>query len=148
MVSSPWHGYKITSPATKIIKRASDQFSLWLSELRRMGLEFEEGDAVTFWNLLSAIYALTEEEQVKLRATDAYTFSGGSATTGKRKLAALIRAKLVLTTENPAKRTEKFVTVSKDVKAAVIKTLDSLADNYKADTTAYLKYRRLNGAPS
>jgi hypothetical protein len=30
------------------------------------------------WNLLSAIYSLTEEEGQALRATEAYAFAGGS----------------------------------------------------------------------
>ena len=106
--SSPCDGQKITSPATQLIKSVSHPFSLWSAELKKTGLAFDESDAVAFWNVLSAIYALTEEEHVKLRATDAYAFAGGSATTGKRKLAALIQAKLVLTTRNTAKRNEKF----------------------------------------
>ena len=88
-------------------------------QLRQIGLDFDEIDAIPFWNLLSAIYALTEEEHVKLRATDAYAFAGGSATTGKRKLVALIRAKMVLTARNPAKRNEKFVSIADDARGAV-----------------------------
>ena len=138
---APWDSYKINSPATRLIKRAGEQFAFWTSELEKMGLKFEEGDAIPYWNLLTAIYALTEEENVRLRATEAYAF-GSSNTTAKRKLAALIKAKLVLTAENPDRRTEKFVTVSKEVKAAVLRTLNSWAKNYEADTTAYRKYRR------
>lgn len=140
MSESPWSHYKIGSPVTRLIKRAGDQFALWTSELKQLGLEFEEGDAIPYWNLLTAIYTLTEEEGVRVRATDAYAF-GSSNTTAKRKLAALIKAKLVITTENPDRRTEKFVTVSKEVQEAVLRTLDSWAENYEADTAAYRKHR-------
>jgi hypothetical protein len=138
---SPWDGQKITSPATQFIKRASDPLSAWSTELRRIGLDFDETDATPFWNLLSAIYALTEEEHVKLRATDAYAFAGGSATTGKRKLVALIRAKLVLTARNPAKRNEKFVSIAEDARGAVLRTLDRWADSCEADAVAYREYK-------
>lgn len=142
---SPWDGYDVTSPITRIVKRAIDQFALWSGELHAMGMSFDEGDAIPYWNLLSAIYVLTEEEGVSLRATDAYGFCGGSATTGKRKLAALIRQGLVETRENPARRTEKFVRVSPRARQAVVATLDSWADNYAADTAAYRQHR---AAPS
>ena len=139
--SSPWDGQKITSPATQLIKSVGHPFSLWSAELKKTGLAFEESDAVAFWNVLSAIYALTEEEHVKLRATDAYAFAGGSATTGKRKLVALIQAKLVLTTRNTAKRNEKFVSVSDEARRAVLQTLDRWTDCYEAEFSAYRKYR-------
>ena len=138
---SPWEDYAVTSPSTRIVKRAIDQFALWSGKLHGLGLSFDEGDAIPYWNLLSAIFVLTEEEGVALRATDAYAFCGGSPTTGKRKLAALIREGLVLTQENPARRTEKFVRVSGDAKQAVVDTLDSWAENYAADTAAYQRYR-------
>jgi hypothetical protein len=138
---SPWDGQTITSPATRIIKRASDPLSAWSTQLRQIGLDFDETDAIPFWNLLSAIYTLTEEEHVKLRATDAYAFAGGSSTTGKRKLVALIRAGLVLTAKNPSRRNEKFVSVSKDVKDAVLRILDQWADCCEADAAAYREYR-------
>ena len=79
----------------------------------RSGRLLDAADAVHHWNLLSAIYALTEEEKVKLRATEAYAFAGGSATTGKRKLVALIKADLVLTAKTQARRNEKFVSFPK-----------------------------------
>lgn len=138
---SPWDGQKITSPATRIIKRASDPLSAWSAQLRQIGLDFDETDAIPFWNLLSAIYALTEEEHVKLRATDAYAFAGGSSTTGKRKLVALVRAGLVLTAKNPSRRNEKFVSVSKDVKDAVLRILNQWADRFEADAADYREYR-------
>lgn len=138
---SPWEGYAVTSPPTRIVKRAIDQFALWSGKLRDLGLSFEEGDAIPYWNLLSAIFVLTEEEGVALRATDAYAFCGGSPTTGKRKLAALIRHGLIATRENPARRTEKFVRVSEGARRAVIETLDSWAENYAADTAAYQRHR-------
>jgi len=147
-MSSPWDDRKITSPATKLIMRASDPLAFWAAELQNAGLTFEEADVIPFWNLLSAIYALTEEEHAPLRATDAYAFSGGSATTGKRKLVALIRAKLVLTARNPARRNEKFVSVSKEARCAVLRTLDRWARFCEADTAAYLEYRSSASGPS
>ena len=140
-MQSPWTNYPANSPVTKIVKRAIDQFAFWSSQLQRLGMEFDEGDSIPYWNLLSAIYSLTEEEGQSLRATDAYAFAGGSPTTGKRKLGALIKQGLVVTKENPAKRTEKFMAVSDDVKRAVVATLDSWADNYEADTAAYKHHR-------
>lgn len=140
-MASPWDGYAVASPSTRIVKRAIDQFALWSGKLADLGLSFDEGDAIPYWNLLSAIFVLTEEEGVSLRATDAYGFSGGSATTGKRKLAALIRTGLVETRENPARRTEKFVRVSAAARRAIVDTLDSWATNYAADTAAYQRYR-------
>jgi len=142
---SPWAAYAANSPITKIIKRAINQFAQWSLQLRDLGLTFEEGDAIPYWNLLSAIYSLTEEEGHTLRATDAYAFAGGSLTTGKRKLADLIRHGLVVTRENPDRRTEKFVTVSDAARRAIIVTLDSWADNYAADTAAYEKHRSQAG---
>jgi len=138
---SPWEGYPANSPTTKIIKRAITQFALWSSQLRELGVTFDEGDAIPYWNLLSAIYALAEEESYPLRATDAYAFAGGSLSTGKRKLAELIRFGLVLTRENPARRTERFVTISGEARQAVIITLDSWAKNYAEDTAAYKRHR-------
>lgn len=140
-MQSPWTNYPANSPVTKIVKRAIDQFAFWSSQLQRLGMKFDEGDSIPYWNLLSAIYSLTEEEGQPLRATDAYAFAGGSPTTGKRKLGALIRQGLVVTKENPAKRTEKFVAVSEEAKRAVVATLDSWADNYEVDTAAYKKHR-------
>jgi DNA-binding MarR family transcriptional regulator len=140
-MQSPWTNYSANSPVTKIVKRAIDQFAFWSSQLQRLGMKFDEGDSIPYWNLLSAIYSLTEEEGQPLRATDAYAFAGGSPTTGKRKLGALIKQGLVVTKENPAKRTEKFVTVSDEAKRAIVATLDSWADNYEADTAAYKLHR-------
>ncbi|MCL2713792.1 MAG: hypothetical protein FWD68_04145 [Alphaproteobacteria bacterium] len=138
---SPWVGYPANSPVTKIIKRAITQFALWSTQLHELGATFDEGDAIPYWNLLSAIHALTDEEGHPLRATDAYAFAGGSLSTGKRKLAELIRLGLVVTRENPTKRTERFVTISPAARRAVIVTLDSWADNYAEDTAAYIKHR-------
>lgn len=140
-MESPWDGQKITSPATRLIKGASDPYVFWLNELREIGPTLDAADAVHYWNLLSAIYALTEEEKVKLRATDAYAFAGGSATTGKRKLVALIKADLVLTAKNPGRRNEKFVSISAAARRAVLRTLDEWAHHFETHTTAYRKYR-------
>lgn len=142
-MSSPWTDKSITSPATKLILCATDPLSCWATELRELGVICDEADAVSYWSLLSSIYALTEEEHLKLRATDAYRFSGGSAVKGKRKLVALIRARLVLTAINPAKRNEKFVSISQDAKNAVLRTLDRLALDFEADAAAYRNYRNL-----
>jgi hypothetical protein len=46
-----------------------------------------------------------------------------------------------VTRENTSKRTEKFVAVSDGAKHSILATLDSRADNYEADTTAYKKHR-------
>ncbi len=140
-MTSPWDGYTIPSPSTRIVKRAIDQFALWSDKLRGLGIAFDDGDAMPFWNLLSAIDVLTEEERVPLRAADASTFCGGSATTGKRKLAMLIRHGIVVTRKNPARRAETFVTVSPAAREAVIDTLDAWAHDYAADTAGYLRHR-------
>ncbi|MCI4678031.1 hypothetical protein K9U39_17305 [Rhodoblastus acidophilus] len=112
--------------------------------MRKIGPSLDAADAVHYWNLLAAIYALTEEEKVKLRATDAYGFSGSSATTGKRKLLALIKADLVLTAKNPGRRNEKFVFISEAAKDAVLRTLDEWAHYFEAYSAAYRKYRSSN----
>ncbi|WP_374547735.1 hypothetical protein [Rhodoblastus sp.] len=147
-MSSPWDDRKITSPATRLIRCASDPLVFWIEELRNLGLVFDETDGLAYWNLLSAIYALTEEERVKLRATDAYPFAGCSPTTGKRKLIALIRANLILTTRNPARRNEKFVVVSGEAKTAILRTLDRWASNWEAETAVYRQYRRSDHRPN
>ncbi|WP_298426023.1 hypothetical protein [Rhodoblastus sp.] len=140
-MSSPWDGQKITSPATRFIRSTCDPYGFWLNQLKRVWPSADEDDASSFWNLLSAIYALTEEEKVKLRATDAYAFAGGSTTTGKRKLVALINAGLVLTAKNPSRRNEKFVVISEEARGAVLRTLDEWASYFEADTAAYRRYR-------
>lgn len=140
-MSSPWDRQKVTSPATRFIKSTIDRHAFWLNELRKIGPSLDEADAIHYWNLLSAIYALTEEEKLNLRATDAYSFSGGSATTGKRKLMALIGARLVLTAKNPGRRNEKLLFVSEEAGSAVLRTLDQWASCFQANTAAYLSYR-------
>lgn len=144
-MSSPWDGQKITSPATRLIKSASDPYLFWMGELSRIGASVDETDAIHFWNLLSAIYALTEEEHVPLRATDAYAFAGGSATTGKRKLIALMKAKLVVTAKNPGRRNEKFVSISDEARGAVLRTLDQWARYVATNAAAYREYRKSDG---
>jgi hypothetical protein len=138
---SPWDGQKITSPATQLVKGASDPFVFWSNQLREIGPGLDAADAVQHWSLLSAIYALTEEENVKLRATDAYAFAGGSATTGKRKFVALVKAGLVLTAKNPGRRNEKYVSISESARRAVLRTLDEWARLFETHSAAYRKYR-------
>jgi hypothetical protein len=144
-VSSPWDGKKITSPATRLVKGTADPYAFWLEQLKKIAPSLDPTDAAHYWNLLSAIYALTEEEKVKLRATDAYVFVGGSATTGKRKLLALVKAQLVLTAKNPARRNEKFVSISDAARDAVLRTLDEWASHFETHAAAYRKYRSSNG---
>ncbi len=146
-MSSPWIGQKITSPTTRLVKGTCDPHVFWLNELREIGPTLDTADAVQHWNPLSGIYALTEEEKVKLRATDAYAFAGGSATTGKRKFVALVKAGLVLTAKNPGRRNEKFVTISEAARRAVLRTLDEWADHFETHTSAYRKYRSASRSP-
>lgn len=140
-MSSPWNGHKITSPATRFIRNTCDPYAFWTDELKAIWPEVDGSDASAFWNLLSAIYALTEEEHVNLRATDAYAFTGGSQTTGKRKLLALIDAGLVVAVRNPSRRNEKFVTISDGARTAVLRTLDKWASYFDAGAAAYREYR-------
>jgi hypothetical protein len=139
-MSTPWYGQKITSPTTRFIRNTCDPYAFWAAELKAVWPEFDPADANTFWKLLSAIYALTEEEHLKLRATDAYAFTGGSPTTGKRKLHALIDAGLVLAARNPGRRNEKLVSISDEARTAVLRTLDQWASYFEAGA-AYRAYR-------
>ena len=50
----------------------SGVYSNWVNgNLGASKSKYLEGDSIPYWNLLSAIYSLTEEEGQSLRATDA-----------------------------------------------------------------------------
>lgn len=139
---SPWRDADLFSPASRLIRSASDPFAVWTAQLTMIWPACDAESAPSFWSLISAIYALTEEENTPLRATDAYGFAGGSMTTGKRKLLALIEAGLVRTAKNPKRRNEKFIRLAEPTRDAVVMTLDHWAEHFAHDAAVYRKFRK------
>lgn len=143
-----WRKLKLLSPASRLIRSASDPFDVWTAELTAIWPDCAAENAASFWSLISAIYALTDEEKTPLRATEAYGFAGGSATTGKRKLLALIEAGLVRAVKNSKRRNEKFIHLSAPARDAVLKTLDHWSEHFAQDAAAYRKFRKKRAVES